>query len=199
MPRSSGPSSRTGWPHVGIASACARSIDQVPVLIALPVILPLPLAVRQRWDHRLRTPRLDRIHQRFTVVRLVGDYHLGRQPLKQLLGLAHVSRLTRRQEDLDGKPEPADGTMDLGRESASAPPQGLIGWAPAAIRFFSAPAAWGWARMAVESKITHSKSGSWRMANTRCQTPLLAQRSSRRQTLFQLPAWFKRRSQLRDG
>ena len=53
--------------------------------------------------------------------------------------------------------------------------------------------------MAVESKITHSKSGSWRMANTRCQTPLLAQRSSRRQTLFQLPAWFKRRSQLRDG
>ena len=114
-----------------------EALDQVPVLIALPVILPLPLAVRQRWDHRLRTSRLDRIHQRFTVVRLVGDYHLGRQPLKQLLGLAHVSRLTRRQEDLDGKPEPADGTMDLGRESASAPPQGLIGWAPAAIRFFS--------------------------------------------------------------
>src|SRR5271157_2768104 len=114
-----------------------EALDQVPVLVALPVILPLPLAVRQRWDHRLRTPRLDRIHQRFTVVRLVGDYHLGRQPLKQLLGLAHVSRLTRRQEDLDGKPEPADGTMDLGRESASALPQGLIGWAPAAIRFFS--------------------------------------------------------------
>ena len=43
--------------------------------------------------------------------------------------------------------------------------------------------------MAVESKITHSKSGSWRMANTRCQTPLLAQRSSRRQTLFQLPKY----------
>ena len=116
-----------------------EALDQVPVLVALPVILPLPLAVRQRWDHRLRTPRLDRIHQRFTVVRLVGDYHLGRQPLKQLLGLAHVSRLTRRQEDLDGKPEPADGTMDLGREPASAPPQGLISWAPAAIRFFFAP------------------------------------------------------------
>ena len=43
--------------------------------------------------------------------------------------------------------------------------------------------------MAVESKITHSKSGSWRMVNTRCQTPLLAQRSSRRQTLFQLPKY----------
>ena len=33
----------------------------------------------------------------------------------------------------------------------------------------------------------------------RYQTNLLAQRSSRGQTLFQLPAWFKRRSQLKDG
>ena len=80
-------------------------------------------------------PALDRIHQRFTVVRLVGDYHLAGIP-QPILGLFHVSSLIQRQEDLDGKPEPADGTMELGRESASAPPQGLIGWAPAAIRFF---------------------------------------------------------------
>src|SRR5262245_6968493 len=162
-------------------------LHQVPVLVPFPVILPLLLAARQRRDHRLRAPGFDRTYHRLTVECLTGDHHRGPQLLKQLLRLAHVGRLARRQQDLGGKPESADGTVNLGREPASAPPQGLIGLPPAAVRFFFAPAAWGWARMTVESKMIHSRSGSWRTSNTRRQTPFLAQRSSRRQALFQLP------------
>src|SRR6516162_10111321 len=164
-------------------------LDQVPVLGPLPVILPLLLAARERGDHRLRAPGLDRLYQGFAVECLIGDHHRRPHLLEQLLRLAHVGRWARRQEELRGEPEPADGTGDLGREPASAPPQGRIDWAPAAVHFFLAPAAWGWARMTVESRITHSRSGSWRTSKTRRQTPFLAQRSNRRQTLFQLPKY----------
>src|SRR5215831_1636615 len=50
--------------------------------------------------------------------------------------------------------------------------------------------------MMVESRMSHSRSGSCRASKTRCQVPFLAQRSSRRHTAFQLP---KRSGRSRQG
>jgi hypothetical protein len=54
--------------------------------------------------------------------------------------------------------------------------------------FFWAPAACWWARMAVLSIMTSSRSGSWLSAwNTRSQTPVLVQRANRVNVVCQLP------------
>jgi hypothetical protein len=50
-----------------------------------------------------------------------------------------------------------------------------------------APAAHGCARITVESRIGHSRSGSCNASNTTFQVPLRAHRSNRRQAEFQFP------------
>src|SRR5262249_5182724 len=116
--------------------------------------------------------------------------------LDQRLGLGHVGRLAWGQDQPHRQSRAVDADVDLGAEAAAAAAQGLLRLAPGAVRFFSAPAAPGWARITVESRISHSRSGSWRASKTRCQTPLRAQRSKRRQTEFQLP---KRSGRSRQG
>src|SRR2546425_194663 len=74
--------------------------------------------------------------------------------------------------------------VDLGAESTSAAPQ-RFGFRTAV--FLGAPAACWCARITVESKMSHSKSGSCKASNTRCQTPLRDQRSKRFQTVSHLP------------
>src|SRR6516225_5856416 len=162
-------------------------LGEVPILVAVPVVVPLLGTVLQAGDHRLGPLRLDRLGDGSAVVALVGDDHLDRRSFDQSLSLRHVGSLSRRQDQLDGQSQAADGAVDLGSEAAPAASESLFVLAAGAVPFFFAPAAQGWARMIVESRISHSRSGSWRASKTRRQTPLRAQRSNRRQVEFQLP------------
>ena len=162
-------------------------LGQVAVLVAVPVVVPLHGSVLQAGDHRLRPLRLDRRDDRLAVIALVGDDDLRRRALDQGPGLRHVGRLARREGQLDRQPEAADGAVDLRPESAAAAAEGLLALTAGAVPFLGAPAAQGWARMIVESRMSHSRSGSWRASKTRRQVPLRDQRSNRLQAEFQLP------------
>src|SRR6476661_157124 len=184
-----------GYPSV-LLRLEPEPLGQVPILVALPVVDPLLGPVLQARDHRLRPSSLDRLDHGPAVVPLVGDDHLDRQVLDQRLCLHHVGRLARRQDQPGGQPEAADCAMNLRPEPASAAAEGLLVLAAGPVPFLGAPAAQGCARMMVESRINHSRSGSCRASNTCCQTPLRAQRSNRRQVEFQLP---KRSGRSRHG
>ncbi len=99
---------------------------------------------------------------------------------------------------LDLVPKPLDQVavdrrMELGAKAAAAASQRFrLGTAV----FFRVPAACWCARTMVESRISHSPSGTCRVSNTRCQIPLGAQRLQRFQTLYQLP---KRSGRSRQG
>src|SRR5439155_20061072 len=74
-----------------------------------------------------------------------------------------------------------DGRVGIGPVPAPGAPEGL------GAGVFWAPAAHGWARTTVESRIRVETSGSRTAPRTRPHTPAAAHRRNRRQTLFQLP------------
>src|SRR5262245_8203514 len=164
-----------------------EALGQVALLVRVPVVLAQLLAAAQRWDHRLGAGRLHPADEAVAVVRLVGDHRLGRKPLQQGLRLGQVAYLP------GGHPQPyrvaqaVHRYVGRGRGAAEAPPQRLLRLPARAVAFFFAPAECWWARMMVESRMSHSRSGSCSTAKTARQTPFLAQRSKRRQALFQLP------------
>src|SRR5262249_54141090 len=134
--------------------------------------------------------------ERIAVVSFVRDHRLGFVISQQFLCLVDVCRLAGCQLQLDGVAQGIETPVDLGGKSATAAAESLLVLATAAIPLFLAPAAAGWARTVVESRINHSRSSSRNSAITLAQTPRTAQRSKRRQTLFQLP---KRSGKSRHG
>src|SRR5579883_1372106 len=162
-------------------------LDQVPVLVPLGVDPPPDLPVPLGRDHGPGPRGLDRPHDGRRVVPLVRDHHRGRRPRDERRPLGHVRRLSGCQDELGGQPEPAHPDVDLGPEPAPAPAQRLLAPAPGPVRFFFAPAAHGWARMMAESRISHSRSGSWRAANTAAHVPFRDHRSNRFQTAPHFP------------
>src|SRR5258706_1193979 len=148
----------------------------------------LLLAVGLRGDRRLGAPRFDLLHQRFLVVPLVRDHHLGLMIGQQGLGLADVRLVGRRYEQLDGMTKAIETAMNLGAEPAAAAAKRLIVLAASPVPFFFAPAAQGWARTAVESRISTSKSGSRSAARIVSQRPAPAQRSNRFHWLLKFPS-----------
>src|SRR5207247_531522 len=139
--------------------------------------------------------RLDVLDQGLLVVSLVRDHHLGLMIGQQRFGVGDVRFVGRRQEQLDGVPQAVETPMNFSAEPASAASQRLLGLATGVVPFFFAPAAHGWARTAVESRIKTSRSGSRNAARIGSQRPFLAQRSKRRQMLFHLPKRVGRSSQ----
>src|SRR5205814_1619284 len=124
----------------------------------------------------------------FLVVPLVRDHHLGLMVGQQRLGLADVRLVGGRHEQLDGMTETVETAMNLGAEPAAAAAKRLIVLAASPVPFFFAPAAQGWARTAVESRISMSKSGSRSAARIGSQRPARAQRSNRFHWLLNLPS-----------
>src|SRR5262249_8221191 len=172
----------------------AKLLDQVdeplhlvPFLVQMLIIVARHHPVLLGRDDRLGPARRDRPHQRVAVVRLVRDHRPGVWTRDQRLGLAHIGVLARRQNQPCRVAQGVDGDGDLGRPAAPTPPECLLCLAPATRFFWGAPAACWWARTTVESRINHSRSGSWRASKTRSHTPFWAQRSNRRQTEFQGP------------
>src|SRR5262249_35443439 len=169
-----------------------EALHQVAVLVALRVDDALHLAALLCGDDRTGTQRLDPRHDRLAVVALVRDHHLHlrarrRGRGKQRLGVTDVGVLAGRDQEAHRQAQAADHYVDLGREAAPAAAEAFRLRPAAAVGFFSAPAACWWARTTVESRMSHSRSGSCRSWKIRCQRPFCAQRLKRFQTLFQLP------------
>src|SRR5215471_12278886 len=171
-------------------------LHQVAVLVAVPVVFPLDPAVFLGRNYRLGSLGLDGLHQFIAVVALVPNHHRSGDALHQRLGLLPVGGWPRRQDHRNRKTKPAHPDVDLGAKSAPTASEGLLVLTSRAIDFFFAPAAWGWARMTVESRMSHSRSGSCNVSTIAFQMPFLAQRSKRRKTLFQFP---KRSGRSRQG
>jgi hypothetical protein len=128
-------------------------------------------SVRPRRDDRLRPPPLDAVHQRLLVVPLVADHHLGRVGGQQRLRLTDVRLLAGRQHHLDGVAQTVHARVHLGAEPAPAAAEGLLLLTTGPVRFFFAPAADGWARTTVESRIITSRWGSRKTAASGSQRP----------------------------
>lgn len=137
-----------------------ETLDQVSILVPLVVVLALVLTVLPRRDHRLCPTPFNGLDQGSAVIPLVRDDLLDRVFCEQNSGLAHVGFLRRGQEDLDRQAEAAYAGVDFGAKAAPAAAQRLFRLASGSIHFFFAPAACGWARITVESRISHSRSGS---------------------------------------
>lgn len=90
-------------------------------------------------------------------------------------------RLAGCQEKLLWGAEPISDRVVLRPEPAARSAKQLIP------TLFMLPAACTWARMIVESNITHSKSGACRAAKTVCYTPFFAQGLNCWKTLFHGP------------
>lgn len=160
------------------------SLHQITGLIAMPVTPASCFSVTARRNNHLRLLRFDPLHQCIRVIALVGNYCLraGRL-LKQRWRLRDVGLFCAREGETDRVAEGVDDAMDFCAKSAARATQSLLAV------FFWAPAACWWARIAVLSSITSSKSGSLLMAwKTRSQTPLLAQREKRVKVVCQLPS-----------
>src|SRR5262249_11315298 len=162
-------------------------LAHVALPVQVPVDVPLLLAALLCRDHRLRPAALDLGHQRLAVVAPVGDHRLGPVVGQQRLRLPDVRLLRGGQRQLHRVAQRRETAVDLGPEAAPASAQRLLRLAARAVPLFLAPAAQGWARAAVESRINHPRSSSRSASRTRRQTPFLAQRSKRRQTLLGLP------------
>src|SRR5262249_9048044 len=124
------------------------------------------------------------------VIALVGDGRPGLEALEPGGALTDIRRLAGREEEPHRVAQGIDDDGDLGAESAARSPPGLLVGPP----FF--PAACRCARTTELSSRPHSGSGSCSASKTRCQTPLRAQRSERRQTEFHGP---KRSGRSRQG
>ncbi len=149
---------------------------QVAVLVPLSVVIPLVRVGLPRGNHRFSTLGFDAVDQRLAVVAFVANHDFKGHTIQKRLRLIHVGRLTARQHDGDRQTKSVDRCVDLGAESASAAAQ-RFGCRTAV--FLGAPAACWCARITVESKMSHSRSGSCKASKTRCQTPLRDQRSNR--------------------
>jgi hypothetical protein len=156
----------------------------VPVRIDLPLLLPTLL----RRDHRFRATRFDLLDECLLVV-----------PLSLRSPPSARGRPTATRPERCPTPGPPSASTRRGarvrRNSHESWSRTHPDCGPAPDRpgrqsrpTFFAPAAQGWARTAVESRIKTSRSGSRRAARIGSQRPLRAQRSNRRHWLLALPS-----------
>jgi hypothetical protein len=158
-------------------------LDQIAVPVDVRVIGDC-LRARPAWrDHGFSTGIGNAGTKAIGVVTLVGEQVLETKAFDQAFGLDDVVDLAWRQDEPNRIAESVNADVDFGTQAAARTPDRLIFASP-----FLAPAACWCARTMVESMIRYSKSGSsTRASKMRCQTPFLAQRRKRWNTLFQWP------------
>jgi len=160
-----------------------EALHQIARLIAMPIVVPKRLAIGPWRNDHFGLLRFDVLDQGIGVITLVRDHRLrARGLLEQGERLGDVGLLGAGERKAKGVAERIDDAVQLGGESAARAAQSLRAV------FFWAPAACWWARTAVLSSITSSRSRSpLRASKMRSQTPSLAQRAKRTYVVCQLP------------
>src|SRR5260370_16531577 len=100
-----------------------KPLDQVAVLVPVPVVVPLLGAILPGRDHRRTAVSLDEVHQLLAVEALVADYYFKGDVLQECLGLVHIGCLPRRQHELDRHATAVDPRIDLSSTAPPPPPQ----------------------------------------------------------------------------
>lgn len=158
--------------------------DQMSGLVTMPIIVARCGAIGTRRNDCCGFLRADTFDQRIAVVAFVGNHRFGLGYAgDEVLRLRDVGLLGASEREGDWIAQGVDERMDFRAESAARSSQSLRAV------FFWAPAACEWARTAVLSSITSSRSCSLlRARNTRSHTPFLAHRAKRVNVVCQLPS-----------
>lgn len=114
--------------------AIEKALHEVAGFVHMRIELAWLLAVGSRRNHSFGLLLMDRVDESTRVIGLVGDDFLGRNSLKQRLGLGYVMRLSSAERPACWVAQRIDQCMNLRRQSAAGSPDGLV------TVFFSAPA-----------------------------------------------------------
>lgn len=101
-------------------------LDEIPLLIDMPVYVTCLSSVLLRRDHRLRAPRLDRVYECITVIGLVGDDCLWLVPINQILRVGDIGLLSTAQSKLDWVAQSIDSDVDFRAKSATRATKGFF-------------------------------------------------------------------------
>ena len=126
-----------GGDAAALFEAGEQAFDFIPFAVDLMVVIARGFAVRSGRDDRLRAALLDGRDEGIAVVPFIGQNVLGLDPFDHRLGLGHVVRLPRREQELHRVAEAIARRMNLAAEASDRASELLVG-----TTFFEAPAAW---------------------------------------------------------
>ena len=134
-----------------------EALDEMAFLVEVRVVrvrLPAPRARRYHWERATLAYRPEELAR---VVGAICDHIRTLETGDEFLRLGHIVCFSSCQRKSQGVAERIDADVHLGAEPATAPSQGL---ARVPTVFLGAPAAEGWARTMVLSRMRCSRSGS---------------------------------------
>lgn len=173
----------TGGDTAELLEAGEQVFNEVAGLVFVTIKCARRFAVGTGWNHGFGATRDNVIDQSIGVIALIGgDGASAWGVLQEGFGLGDVRFVGGRDREAERVAERVRDAMDFAAQAAPRASQSL--WAV----FFLAPAACRWARTAVLSKKTCSRSASVRKCeSSRAHTPFCAQREKRTCVLCQLP------------
>ena len=101
------------------------SLNYIPRLVSLWVVLRGPLPGRLRGDHGSRAHLLDQVDDLLAIIRPVGENPLRLHALQQRRSLRSVVPMTAGEQEAQWFPFRVDAEVDLGTQSSSGTPQSL--------------------------------------------------------------------------
>ena len=134
-----------------------ETLRQMALLIPVSVIVSALFAVLPWWNNDFRSCIEDQPEKILCIIRTVSNQAIKIQFSHQLCRLGNVMSLTTSQAKAQRVAQGIHAHVDFGAETTSAATERLFALASV---FFNAPAAHGWARMTVLSRIRFSISGS---------------------------------------
>lgn len=134
-----------------------ETLRQMTLLVPVFVIISTLFTILPGWNDYFGPAFAEYVEKLLCVIRAVGNQAFKIQFGHQSCRLSNVMPLATRQAKAQGIPQGIHTHVDFGTEPASAAAERLFGLATV---FFDAPAAHGWARITVLSRIRFSISGS---------------------------------------
>ena len=138
-----------------------ETLHQVPLFVPMFVVSAGFFAVFASRNDRFSAFFSDFLQKWARIIGAVRIRTFKFEIRDQIFRLSNVMPLATRQKKAQGIPEGVYAGMDFGAEPAPAAAEGLLGLPPF---FWAAPAAQGWARITLLSRIRFSISGS----STKC-------------------------------
>jgi len=159
-----------------------KAFNQIAIFVNMVIVFSRNYSIFPTRDDRFRVSRCDAQDELVGIIPFVGHDHHGFESVDQGVGLRYVRSLAASQKQTYRVPQSIHCGMNLCRQSATGPANGLRTF------FFWAPAECWWARTMVLSKKSISKSGSFETAlANRIQMPFSHQFANRTYTLCHFP------------
>jgi hypothetical protein len=151
-----------------------ETLDRISFFVQVLIVCPLGFTMTARRDDRLGTLTFNLPEQPTRIVALGGQKGSGAQPFDEFIAPSRIIVLTCSKDQTDRQPQGVRARVDFGAQPAPRPAKTLGIRPPFSLR---APAAYWWARITVESIISHSISASLESAaNILSSTPTSSQR-----------------------